>query len=184
MTLNRRSGVQRRHCAIAQSDGAGCVDVAISICAGTLITGLFGPILCGCRTVLKIWVGVGVGGFGVPHLGFRTGTGKPAVLLKRVPQVRVWFWFLAHHNTPCTCAAVLWVLTGLLWYSCPWFFYFKLPFLSFFIIFYSLCHNVMEPNMARLAARTSLLFTINLPPLTPTCIPLQNIVSGCSKYQN
>ena len=112
-------------------------------------------------------------------VGFRTGMGKPVVLLKQV-----WFCFLAHCDTPCTCAPVSWVCTCLLQYGCPWFFYFKLCFLSFFIIFYSLCHNVTEPNMARPAMCTSLLFTINLPPLTPTCIPLQNIVSGCSKYQN
>ena len=33
---------------IAQSDGAGHVDVATSIHVGTLMTGLFGPIPCGC----------------------------------------------------------------------------------------------------------------------------------------
>ena len=32
---------------IAWSDGAGHVDVATSIRAGTLMTGFFGPILCG-----------------------------------------------------------------------------------------------------------------------------------------
>lgn len=31
---------------IAQSDGEGCVDEATFICTGTLMTGLFGPILC------------------------------------------------------------------------------------------------------------------------------------------
>jgi hypothetical protein len=41
------------------------VDLAISIRTGTLMTGLFGPIPCGCRTVSKMKVGVGAGGFGV-----------------------------------------------------------------------------------------------------------------------
>jgi hypothetical protein len=49
---------------IAQFDGAGGVDVATSIHTGTLMTGLFGPIPCRCRTVSKIQMGVGVGGFG------------------------------------------------------------------------------------------------------------------------
>ena len=48
------------------------------------------------------------------YLGFRTGTGKPAVLPKRVPWVRVWFRFLAHRDTPRTRAAVSRVLVGLL----------------------------------------------------------------------
>ena len=40
--------------------------------------------------------------FGYPLLGFRTGTGKPAVLLKQVPQVRVQFdfWHTATHRVP------------------------------------------------------------------------------------
>ena len=67
-------------------------------------------------------------------LGFRTGTGKPAVLFKRVPWVQC--WFLPHHDTPHTRAVVSWVCTGLLWYIYPQFLYFKLCFLSFFIIFF------------------------------------------------
>ena len=39
--------------AIAQSDGVGCVNVATSIGTGTLMTGLFGPIPCGCQTISK-----------------------------------------------------------------------------------------------------------------------------------
>jgi hypothetical protein len=49
------------------------------------------------------------------ELGFRTGTGKPAVLLKRVRRVRVRYRFLAHRDTPRTRAAVSRVPTGLLW---------------------------------------------------------------------
>ena len=50
---------------MAQSDGVRSVDVAISICTGTLMTDLFGPIPCGCRTVSKTRMDVDVGGFGV-----------------------------------------------------------------------------------------------------------------------
>ena len=47
-------------------------------------------------------------------IGFNTGTGKPAVLPKRVSQVRVRFWFLANRDTPRTRTAVSRVFTGLL----------------------------------------------------------------------
>ena len=47
-------------------------------------------------------------------IGFRTGTGKPAVLLKRVWRVQVWYRFLAHGDTPRTHAAVSQVPTGIL----------------------------------------------------------------------
>ena len=43
--------------------------MAISIHVGTLLTGLFGPIPCGCRTISKLPVGVGAGGFGVGVVG-------------------------------------------------------------------------------------------------------------------
>ena len=49
-----------------------------------------------------------------PWIGFRTGTGKPAVLLKRVRRVRVRYRFLAHRDTPRTRAAVSRVPTGIL----------------------------------------------------------------------
>ena len=41
--------------------------MAISVHVGVLVTGLFGPIPCGCRTVLKMPVraGVGASSFGV-----------------------------------------------------------------------------------------------------------------------
>ena len=32
---------------------------------GVLIMGFVGPILCGCQTIFKMLIGVGVGGFGV-----------------------------------------------------------------------------------------------------------------------
>ena len=47
-------------------------------------------------------------------LGFRTGMGKPTVLLKQVPQLRVRFWFLAHRSIPLPVPAISWVLTGIL----------------------------------------------------------------------
>ena len=36
---------------------------------GILIMGFVGPILCGCRTISKIRIGAGVGGFGVELVG-------------------------------------------------------------------------------------------------------------------
>ena len=50
---------------ITWSDSAGCVDMAISIHAGTLMTSLFGPIPCGCQTISKMLTRVGVSGFRV-----------------------------------------------------------------------------------------------------------------------
>ena len=50
----------------------------------------------------------------VGGLGFRTGTGKLAVLLKRVWWLRVQYRFLAHRDTPRTRAAVSRVPTGIL----------------------------------------------------------------------
>ena len=45
------------------------------------------------------------------YIGLNTGTGKPAVIPKRLSWVRVRFWFLAQCNTPCTrCDAVNWLL--------------------------------------------------------------------------
>ena len=70
--------------------------------------------------------------------------------------------------------------------------YYSMYILSFYILnhafyhflsFFSLCHTVTEPNMAQSAVHTSLLFTINLLPLTSAPIPHQNIESCCSKYQ-
>ena len=45
-------------------------------------------------------------------LGFRTGTGKPAVLLKRVPWLRVRFSFLAHRSIPLPVPTIPQVLMG------------------------------------------------------------------------
>jgi hypothetical protein len=60
---------------VASSDSAGSADVAISIRAGTLITGLVGPIPCGCQTVSKMPKGAGMGGFGVEVVGICVFTG-------------------------------------------------------------------------------------------------------------
>ena len=40
------------------------------------------------------------------HLGLGTGTGKPAVIPKRVTRVWVWCSILAHHGIPRTRTAV------------------------------------------------------------------------------
>ena len=58
------------------------------------------------------------------HLGCNTGTGKPAVFPKQVRQVRVRCWILTHRRTPRTRAAVLRVLTGLLYYGYLYYLYF------------------------------------------------------------
>ena len=117
----------------------------------------------------------------IPRLGFVTGTGIPAVIGSRVPRVRVWFWYLAHRDIPCTRTTVSWVSTGILKQSEHNFYCFETCFFSYLIKFFSFCHTVTQPNMALPAARTSLPLTIKLSPLTPTPILLQN-VSHCSTY--
>jgi len=114
-------------------------------------------------------------------VGFVTGTGIPTVIGSRVPRVRVWFWYLAHRDIPCTRTTVSWVSTGILKQSEHNFYCFETCFFSYLIKFFSFCHTVTQPNMALPAARTSLPLTIKLSPLTPTPILLQN-VSHCSTY--
>ena len=55
-----------------------------------------------------------VSGGNAEKVGFRMVTGKHVVLPKRVPWVWVRFRFLAHRDTPHTCAVVSQVLANLL----------------------------------------------------------------------
>ena len=117
------------------------------------------------------------------RLGFRMGMGKPTVLLKWVLCVWVQFSFLPYRNTPHTCAMVSWVHTGLLQYIYPWFLYFKLCFLSFFIIFY-LCVTLWQnqiwlnwPCIHHCFSPSTSFLSLPLPS------HFKNIVSCCSKYQ-
>ena len=52
--------------------------------------------------------------FSILWIAFNMGTVKPAVLLKRVPRVRVRSRFLAYRNTPRTRTVVSQAFTGLL----------------------------------------------------------------------
>jgi hypothetical protein len=93
----------------------------------------------------------------VSPLGLATGTGKPAVIGSRVSWVWVWCWVLAHRNIPCTCTPVSWVFHGYIttrWPSFLLFFFSSFLAFFFFLSVTSICHTVIQPNMAMPAACT------------------------------
>src|ERR1700683_4526997 len=75
------------------------------------------------------------------------------------------------HTATCTCDTA--GTHGFIIVRISSVFLFQTMLFIIFYHFFSLCHTVTEPNMVRSVMHTSLLFTINLLPLTPTPIPPQ-----------